>query len=43
MVERAAAVAAGDRNAIDSLASTFARLHCPYQEARTPLLSRAGG
>jgi hypothetical protein len=40
MVERAAAVAAGDRNAVEDLASTFARLHCPYQEARTRILAR---
>jgi hypothetical protein len=39
MVERAAAMATGDRNAVAGLASTFARLHCPYQEARTRTLS----
>jgi predicted ATPase/DNA-binding CsgD family transcriptional regulator len=40
MVDRAAALAAGDRNAVENLASTFARLRCPYQEARTRTLAR---
>jgi hypothetical protein len=39
MVERAAAVAAGDRSAVENLAATFARLRCPYQEARTRTLA----
>ena len=40
MVERAAGVAAGDRSAVENLAATFARLGCPYQEARTRALVR---
>ena len=40
MVERAAAVAAGDRSSVESLAARFARLRCPYQEARTHTLVR---
>jgi hypothetical protein len=40
MVERAAAVASGDRSAVENLAATFARLRCPYQEARTRTLAR---
>jgi len=40
MVERAAAMAAGDRSAVENLAATFARLRCPYQEARTRTLVR---
>jgi hypothetical protein len=40
MVERAAAVAAGDRSSVESLAARFARLRCPYQEARTHTLAR---
>jgi predicted ATPase/DNA-binding CsgD family transcriptional regulator len=40
MVERAAAIAAGDRSAVENLAATFARLGCPYQEARTRTLVR---
>ena len=35
MVERAAAIAAGDRPAVAELAATFAALGCPYQEERT--------
>jgi hypothetical protein len=35
MVERAAAVAAGDRDALVRLAVTFAQLGCPYQQSRT--------
>jgi len=35
IVERAAAVAAGDHDALERCASTFARLSCPYQQART--------
>lgn len=40
MLERAAAIAAGDRSAVEHLAATFARLGCPYQEARTRTLVR---
>jgi hypothetical protein len=40
VVERAAATAAGDRSAVANLAATFARLGCPYQEARTHTLVR---
>ena len=40
MVERAAAVAAGDRSSVENLAARFARLRCPYQEARTHTLVR---
>jgi len=40
MVERAAAIAAGDRSAVEHLAATFTRLGCPYQEARTRTLVR---
>jgi hypothetical protein len=40
MVERAAAMAAGDRIAVENLAATFAALGCPYQEARTRTLVR---
>jgi len=40
MVERAAALTAGDQSAVENLAATFARLHCPYQEARTRTLVR---
>jgi hypothetical protein len=40
MVERAAAMAAGDRTAVENLAATFAALGCPYQEARTRTLIR---
>jgi predicted ATPase/DNA-binding CsgD family transcriptional regulator len=35
MVERAAAINNGDREALLRLAITFARLGCPYQQART--------
>ena len=40
MVERAAAIASGDRTAVENLAATFAALGCPYQEARTHTLIR---
>ena len=40
MVKRATAVATGDRSAVQNLAATFARLRCPYQEARTRTLVR---
>jgi hypothetical protein len=40
IIERAAAIAAGDRSAVQNLAATFARLGCPYQEARTRTLVR---
>jgi predicted ATPase/DNA-binding CsgD family transcriptional regulator len=40
MVERAAAIAAGGRSAVENLAATFTRLGCPYQEARTRTLIR---
>jgi predicted ATPase/DNA-binding CsgD family transcriptional regulator len=48
MVERAAAITTGDRETLVRLAITFARLGCPYQEARTarmaagPLAHRSG-
>ncbi len=35
MVERARALAAGDQTALAGLGDTFARLGCPYQQART--------
>ena len=35
MVERADAIATGDRDALVRLAITFAQLGCPYQQART--------
>jgi hypothetical protein len=35
IVARAAAVTAGDHGALDRCASAFARLGCPYQQART--------
>jgi hypothetical protein len=35
MVERAAAIANGDLDTLVRLAATFARLGCPYQQART--------
>jgi predicted ATPase/DNA-binding CsgD family transcriptional regulator len=35
IVERAAAIATGDREKLVRLAITFARLGCPYQQART--------
>jgi hypothetical protein len=40
IVERAAAIAVGDRSAVENLAATSARLGCPYQEARTRTLIR---
>ena len=41
IIERAAApIAVGDRSAVGNLAATFARLGCPYQEARTRTLIR---
>jgi len=43
IVERAAAIAAGDRTAVENLAATFTRLGCPYQEARTRTLVRIAG
>ena len=39
VIDRAAAIAAGDRRAVESTAVTFARLGCPYQEARTRALA----
>jgi hypothetical protein len=41
VIERASAIAAGDRSAVKDLAATFARLGCPYQEARTHTLVRS--
>ena len=35
IIERAAAINAGDRDALVRLAITFAQLGCPYQQART--------
>jgi hypothetical protein len=35
MVERAAVITTGDRETLARLAITFARLGCPYQQART--------
>lgn len=35
IVERAAAIATGDRDTLVRLAITFAQLGCPYQQART--------
>jgi DNA-binding CsgD family transcriptional regulator len=35
IVERAAAITTGDRDTLTRLAFTFARLGCPYQQART--------
>jgi hypothetical protein len=35
IVERAAAITTGDRETLARLAITFARLGCPYQQART--------
>jgi predicted ATPase/DNA-binding CsgD family transcriptional regulator len=40
VIERAAAIATGDQSAVADLATTFARLGCPYQEARTRTLVR---
>jgi predicted ATPase/DNA-binding CsgD family transcriptional regulator len=42
IVERAAAIAAGDRPAVADLAATFAALGCPYQEERTRGLVESG-
>ncbi len=39
MIERAAAFAAGDRDAVANLAATFEALGCPYQQARTGVLA----
>jgi hypothetical protein len=39
IVERAAAVATGDRQSLVHLTITFARLGCPYQQARTGQLA----
>jgi predicted ATPase/DNA-binding CsgD family transcriptional regulator len=39
MVERAAAIATGDRDTLVRLAATFTRLGCPYQQARTARLA----
>jgi predicted ATPase/DNA-binding CsgD family transcriptional regulator len=39
MVERAAAIAGGDRGRLARLALTFAQLGCPYQQARTVRLA----
>ena len=39
MIERAAALAAGDRTAVADLAATFAALGCPYQQGRTSVLA----
>jgi len=39
MVERAAAFAAGDRTAVESLAAMFEALACPYQQTRTGVLA----
>jgi hypothetical protein len=33
IIERAAAIAVGDRSAVENLAATVARLGCPYQRA----------
>jgi hypothetical protein len=38
-VERAAAIASGDRTALEKLAETFEALGCPYQHCRTGLLA----
>jgi hypothetical protein len=43
MVERAAAIERGDRNAVAALAPTFAALGCPYQEERTHVLTALPG
>jgi hypothetical protein len=40
LVERAAALAAGDRTAAENLAATFEALGCPYQQARTVVLAQ---
>jgi predicted ATPase len=41
MVERAAALATGNRHALDDLVATFAALGCPYQQTRTITLAAA--
>jgi hypothetical protein len=43
MVERAAAIAAGDRPAVAALAASFAALGCRYQEERTRVLAERVG
>jgi hypothetical protein len=40
IVERAAAIAAGDRPSLERLAAVFAALGSPYQHARTETLAR---
>ncbi len=42
IVERAAAIATGDRETLVRLTITFARLGCPYQQARTARMAAAG-
>jgi predicted ATPase/DNA-binding CsgD family transcriptional regulator len=39
IIERAAALAAGNRRAVEDLAATFEALGCPYQQARTGVLA----
>jgi hypothetical protein len=39
MVERAAAIATGDRDTLARLVVTFGQLGCPYQQARTSRLA----
>ena len=39
IVERAAAVAAGDHDTVGRFASSFAELGCPYQQARTATIA----
>jgi predicted ATPase/DNA-binding CsgD family transcriptional regulator len=39
MIERAAAFAAGDRDAVERLAATFEALGCPYQQQRTAVIA----
>jgi predicted ATPase/DNA-binding CsgD family transcriptional regulator len=39
IVERAAAIATGDRAVLDQCATTFGNLGCPYQQARTRSLA----
>jgi hypothetical protein len=43
IVDRADAVAAGDHDRMITLATTFARLGCPYQQARTARLAAVVG
>jgi hypothetical protein len=43
IVERAAAIAAGDRPSVERLAAVFATLGSPYQHARTETLARKLG